>query len=74
MIVVSEIGLMWSPQTEPARTADTEMIIIVVSMWLNIGTTIGTRIEKVPHEVPVEKAIKIAIRKTMTGMSPAPVD
>ena len=26
--VVSEIGEIWSPQTAPARTADTEIIII----------------------------------------------
>ena len=54
--VVSEIGEIWSPQTAPARTADTE--IIIISRFVpaaNMPVAIGTRIANVPQEVPVEK-------------------
>ena len=56
MMVVSEIGEIWSPQTAPARTAATEMIIMVGSSSANMLTTMGTKIAKVPQLVPEEKA------------------
>ena len=57
MTVVSEIGETWSPHTAPARTADTEIIIISSCFASgNMATTIGTRIAKVPQLVPVENA------------------
>src|SRR5574344_1570053 len=70
MIVVSEIGDTWSPQTAPASTADTEMIIICRLFWLwNIATTIGTSIANVPHDVPVENERNTAIANIITGMN-----
>ena len=67
MIVVSEIGDIWSPHTAPARTAATARIIIVSSDLENIFTTIGTRIAKVPQLVPDENPMNTAIRKMITG-------
>lgn len=68
MIVVSEIGEMWSPHTAPAKTADTEITIMFWSVEANMSITIGTRIANVPHDVPVEKPRKIAIANMITGM------
>ena len=67
MMVVSEIGEIWSPQTAPARTAATEMIIMVGSSSANMLTTMGTKIAKVPQLVPEEKAIKNAMQKMTSG-------
>ena len=67
MIVVSEIGEQWSPHTAPAIQAEIEMII---SSWFvpeNTSTTIGIRIPKVPHEVPVANAITAPITKMIAG-------
>lgn len=50
MIVVSEIGEQWSPQTAPAMQADMEMIIISGLDFSNTATTIGIRIPKVPRK------------------------
>ena len=67
MIVVSEIGEQWSPQTAPAMQADMEMIIISGLDFSNTATTIGIRIPKVPHEVPVANAITAPITKIIAG-------
>ena len=67
MMVVSEIGEIWSPQTAPASTADTATIIMVGSVSENILTTMGTRIANVPQLVPEENAIKIAMQKISSG-------
>ena len=67
MIVVSEIGEQWSPQTAPAMQADMEMIIISGLDFSNTATTIGIRIPKVPQLVPVAKARNAPIRKMMAG-------
>jgi len=66
MIVVSEIGEQWSPQTEPARQADIPIIAISVP-GSKIPRTMGIRIPKVPHDVPVAKEIPIATRKIIAG-------
>ena len=66
-MVVSEIGEQWSPHTAPAIHAEIEMII---SSWFvpeNTLTTIGIRIPKVPHEVPVANAITAPITKIIAG-------
>src|SRR5690606_10677620 len=65
MIVVSEIGEQWSPQTAPAKQAEIE--IINNSGSRPIATTIGSRMPKVPQEVPVEKDIPTATAKTNAG-------
>ena len=66
MMVVSEMGEMWSPQTAPARHA--EMPIIRSSGSLaNTGSTMGIRIPKVPQLVPVAKARPSATRKMTAG-------
>ena len=68
MIVVSDIGEQWSPQTAPAIHA--EMAIIISSFdksALNTLTTIGIRIPKVPQLVPVAKARNTDTRKIRAG-------
>ena len=55
------------PQTAPARTAETAIIIIFSSVVWNMETTMGTRMENVPQLVPVENEMKIETRKTMSG-------
>ena len=66
MIVVSEIGEQWSPQTAPAIQAEIAMIIIV-SLPANASTTIGMRIPNVPHEVPLANASTHATKKMIAG-------
>lgn len=69
MIVVSDIGEQWSPKTPPPKTA-----AMINPGWrpimLIIGTAMGIMMAKVPHEVPVEKAIKQETRKTTAGIIP----
>ena len=66
MIVVSEMGEQWSPQTAPARQA--EMPIIRSSgLFAKTGRTMGIRMPKVPQLVPVEKARPRATRKITAG-------
>ena len=67
MIVVSEIGEQWSPQTAPAIQAEIEMIIIVSFVPWNTATTIGISIPNVPQEVPVANARKHPTRKIIAG-------
>ena len=76
IIVVSEIGEQWSPQTAPARQADIPIIISSESPG-KIAVTIGIKIPNVPHDVPVENARKQATRKIIAGKkfaSPAAAD
>ncbi len=79
MIVVSEMGEQWSPITAPPRVA--AMAIISISLPLissevrsaagmppeNTGMTMGSRMVKVPQEVPVAKPRNAAIRNTTAG-------
>ena len=44
-----------------------EMIIRVGFLSWKVSTTIGIKIPKVPHEVPVAKAKNTATRKMMAG-------
>ena len=67
MIVVSEIGEQWSPQTAPAIHAEIAMIIIVSFFPSNACTTIGIRIPNVPQLVPVANARKHPTRKMIAG-------
>ena len=67
MIVVSEIGEQWSPQTAPAMQAEIEMIMRSGLLFSNTATTIGIRIPKVPQEVPVAKARKHPTTKIIAG-------
>lgn len=66
MIVVSDIGEQWSPQTAPAIHAEIE-IILSGFPGANIAMQIGIRIPNVPHEVPVANARPTAITKIMAG-------
>ena len=62
MIVVSEIGEQWSPQTAPDRQDAIEITSIsYVSAEPNTPQTIGIRIAKVPQLVPVENCLKMAM-------------
>ena len=65
IIVVSEIGEQWSPQTAPAIHAEIETILIAPSGKAAIQ--IGIKIEKVPHEVPVAKESTTAMIKIIAG-------
>ena len=65
-MVVSEMGEQWSPQTAPARHADIP-IYRSSSVAGKIPTTMGIKIPNVPHDVPVEKAIKQATKKIIAG-------
>ena len=66
MIVVSEIGEIWSPQTAPDRQADIP-IKNKGSPISNIDVIIGIKIPNVPQLVPVAKARKIATTKITAG-------
>ena len=66
MMVVSEMGEQWSPQTALARHADMPMKSKGLAGSKTL-ITIGIRIPKVPQEVPVENARKAAIKKNTTG-------
>ena len=66
IIVVSEIGEQWSPQTAPARHADIPMIRRS-AFFAKITVTIGMRIPKVPQDVPVANASTQATRKITAG-------
>lgn len=66
--VVSDIGDDWSPKSPPLHTAPA-ISGIFTSMVKAIGITRGSTTAIVPHELPVEKAITIAIRKVMKGSS-----
>ena len=67
IMVVSEIGEQWSPQTAPAIQAEIAMIVMFESNPPNAAITIGIRIPNVPHDVPVAKEIPTAIRKITAG-------
>ena len=66
MMVVSEIGEQWSPQTAPAIHAETQTTPSGLSRG-NTARVIGIRIPKVPQEVPVAKARKTPMIKTIAG-------
>lgn len=66
IIVVSEIGEQWSPQTAPARHAETPIIKSSL-VGSKIAVTIGIRIPKVPHEVPVANERPHATKKIIAG-------
>lgn len=69
IMVVSEMGEQWSPNTPPPKTA-----AIIRPGWRPMmrimGTAMGIMMAKVPQEVPVEKAIKQEMRNTTAGMMP----
>ena len=67
MMVVSEIGEQWSPQTAPAIHAEMEIVINVWLVLANTATTMGIRIPKVPQEVPVAKARPQPTKKMNAG-------
>ncbi len=75
MIVVSDIGEQWSPNTAPVNTAPIVAYKMVpVSPPLSVkasGTAIGINIAVVPHDVPVENAIIQPSINTTSGMTPA---
>ena len=66
IMVVSEMGEQWSPQTAPARHADM-LMIRMGSSAPNMYVTIGIRIPNVPQEVPVANASTQATKKIMAG-------
>ena len=66
IMVVSEIGEQWSPQTEPARQADIAITPVTLPTG-NIFVTMGMRIPNVPQLVPVAKEIAQATRKMIAG-------
>ena len=68
MIVVSEMGEQWSPQTAPAMHADTQMIARGLPLSRgNALSVIGINMPNVPHDVPVAKDRPHAIRNMIAG-------
>ena len=66
MIVVSEIGDIWSPHTDPAREAAMQTTKSG-SLSGNMAVTIGIKIPNVPQEVPVAKASPVPTRNKTAG-------
>ena len=65
--MVSEIGEQWSPHTAPAIHAEIEIIISCGLLSPKTATTIGIKIPKVPHEVPVANASRQPTIKIIAG-------
>ena len=65
-MVVSERGEQWSPKIPPDTTAPMVRRILP-PIATAMGMAIGIIMEKVPQLVPVQKAIKAPIRKTIAG-------
>ena len=63
------MGEQWSPHTAPAIHAEMDITINSGLVLSNTWVTMGIRIPKVPHEVPVENARKQPTRKIMAGRS-----
>ena len=55
-MVVSEIGETWSPQTAPARIEAVTIVRLFIFSAPTTANAIGSRIPKVPQDVPVENA------------------
>lgn len=51
-MVVSEIGEQWSPNTEPAKIADSAVTVNSGAAASQTETMMGIRMPKVPQEVP----------------------
>ena len=69
-IVVSDIGEQWSPNTDPPSVAARVTIIIeglVAIIGSQIIITIGIKIPKVPHAVPIENDKNEATINTIKG-------
>lgn len=66
MIVVSEMGETWSPKIPPETTAPIIKAMFMSKVPAN-PKEMGIIIEKVPQEVPVEKAVSPATKKTSRG-------
>ena len=69
-MVVSEMGEQWSPHTAPAMQAEIQMMPRGSSRG-KMAMVMGIRMPKVPQEVPVAKARKQPIKKTMAGRKKA---
>ena len=67
IIVVSEIGEQWSPQTAPAIHAEIAITEIGLLPYGNTARTSGLRIPNVPQDVPVAKAIRQATINIIAG-------
>ena len=67
MIVVSEIGEQWSPQTPPAMQEDMSTIIIS-GLFAVTASAIGMSIPNVPHDVPDAKPRAQDTRKNIAGI------
>ena len=77
MMVVSDIGEQWSPNTAPDRIEamlDRRMdccsardMSLSCVIWITSGMARGVKIVIVPHEVPVEKLTAAATRKISPG-------
>ena len=66
MMVVSEIGEQWSPQTAPAQHAEMPMMSRLLSAG-KTAVTIGIRMPNVPQLVPEAKARMQATTKMTAG-------
>ena len=64
IIVVSEIGEQWSPKIPPPKTDD-KKITWESGKFCEIVIDIGTIIANVPHDEPVENAIKHDVKNRL---------
>src|SRR5699024_2117116 len=69
-IVVSEIGVQWSPSTDPAKTAANVGNNKLTSDTSAVSMAIGNMIPNVPQDVPDASDIKLAIKKNSNGRNP----
>ena len=67
-IVLSQIGEMLSPNTDPQRHAEMQGTSNVRSVFVQMLTTIGTSTEKPAHVVPSENVSNAPTRNTTEGM------
>ena len=68
-MVVSEIGEQWSPNTEPAKIADSAVTVNSGAAVSQTETMMGIRMPKVPQEVPVAKESMADTPNIMAGIS-----
>ena len=68
IMVVSEMGEQWSPNTPPESSAPITGGRDISSVWA-MGMAMGNIIPHVPQDVPVENAIKLVVIKITAGIS-----
>ena len=71
-MVVSEMGEMWSPKTEPARMLAMTLIMISSlpgSAWYAALVATGNRMAIVPHDVPAGARVMAKVGGTQLSQN-----